>query len=289
MKVVAWQEDIDSVEEEIKRRTGSTEKLQFPEGFVEEIGKIEDPLDIYVRGELTEYTDYNEKVPEALFFGYPYIKKVTLPNAKVIDRRAFYDSRLENIYAPNLQRISEQGFAMNTPIKNVDFPNLEIIDNQSFTFSTIENVSFPKVTKIGDNCFAYCRALQTISLPSLEIAGDQAIQGCNLIKTIELPNLKEVKLGLFRICSSLEKVYIPKVTNIHSQAFQGCSSLKEIIITQAEIICELENTDAFKNTPITEGTGFIYVPDSLVEDYKQTTNWTVYATQIKPLSEYVEE
>ena len=33
---------------------------------------------------------------------------------------------------------------------------------------------------------------------------------------------------------------------------------------------------------------YIYVPDDLVENYKTATNWSVYASQIKPLSEYVE-
>jgi hypothetical protein len=103
MKVVAWQEDIDSVEEEIKRRTGGTEKLAFPEGFVEEIEKIQDDLELYLNGELKEYTNYDiEEIPERLFYHYPYIQNVNFPNVKVIGDSAFYSSSLETIYSPNL-------------------------------------------------------------------------------------------------------------------------------------------------------------------------------------------
>lgn len=45
----------------------------------------------------------------------------------------------------------------------------------------------------------------------------------------------------------------------------------------------------FTNTLIASGTGFIYVPDALVESYKTATNWSTYADQILPLSEYVEK
>lgn len=30
----------------------------------------------------------------------------------------------------------------------------------------------------------------------------------------------------------------------------------------------------------------VYVPDALVGDYKTTTNWTAYASVIKPISEW---
>ena len=53
-------------------------------------------------------------------------------------------------------------------------------------------------------------------------------------------------------------------------------------------MCVLTSKYALYNTPIAKGTGYIYVPDALVNDYKKATNWSVFANQIKPLSEYVE-
>ena len=45
----------------------------------------------------------------------------------------------------------------------------------------------------------------------------------------------------------------------------------------------------FYNTAIENGTGYIYVPDSLVDSYKTATNWSTYASQIKPISELPQE
>jgi hypothetical protein len=39
----------------------------------------------------------------------------------------------------------------------------------------------------------------------------------------------------------------------------------------------------------TKSTLTIYVPDESVEAYKGATNWSAYADQIKPISEYVEQ
>ena len=50
-------------------------------------------------------------------------------------------------------------------------------------------------------------------------------------------------------------------------------------------MCTLANTNAFTNTPIESGTGYIYVLDELVDSYKSATNWSTYAEQIKPISE----
>ncbi len=49
----------------------------------------------------------------------------------------------------------------------------------------------------------------------------------------------------------------------------------------------LSNSNAFANTPIAQGTGYIYVPDNLVASFKTATNWSTYASQIKGVSELV--
>ena len=43
----------------------------------------------------------------------------------------------------------------------------------------------------------------------------------------------------------------------------------------------LANTNAFQGTPIESGTGYIYVPDSMVSSAQSESNWSVFATQIK--------
>ena len=92
-------------------------------------------------------------------------------------------------------------------------------------------------------------------------------------------------LGTFYYCTGLEKVDFNILQSINQAAFYGCSSLKTVII-RSENICYLDTSDAFKETPIETGTGYIYVPSALVDNYKAATNWSTYANQIRAIEDY---
>lgn len=96
----------------------------------------------------------------------------------------------------------------------------------------------------------------------------------------------------FSDCVSLMNVNIPYLTNIGGRAFNNCYSLVKLFISQKDSICRLVSTDAFTNCYHILGTenfqynknglkdGYIYVPASLLSQYKVAQNWTTYATQI---------
>ena len=83
----------------------------------------------------------------------------------------------------------------------------------------------------------------------------------------------------FYKCNTLTNVSFPKATSIGSQAFDSCSVLTTLYIgTELNTVCTLSNINAFKDcTNLTN----IYVPESLVDDYKSATNWSSYASKIK--------
>lgn len=47
------------------------------------------------------------------------------------------------------------------------------------------------------------------------------------------------------------------------------------------------NSNDLTGTTIAKGTGYVYVPDDMVDTYKSATNWSAYADQIKGMSELV--
>ena len=55
-----------------------------------------------------------------------------------------------------------------------------------------------------------------------------------------------------------------------------------------DLVCNLKSTGALLNTPIAQGTGYIYVPKNLMEQYKVATNWTLYATQFRAIEDYLD-
>lgn len=69
--------------------------------------------------------------------------------------------------------------------------------------------------------------------------------------------------------------------------FDGCKNLTKLVLDFGAF--QSQSGDILIRTPIAEGNGYIYVPDDKVEEVKTIAPYSNYASQIKPLSEYVEE
>lgn len=143
--------------------------------------------------------------------------------------------------------------------------SLTVLRNNVFQdFAALKTVDFPNVKTVGQNAFRYCSALTEISLPAAEELGSQAFMYGGLVK------------GVF-----------PSLTKIGESVFQGVPTLSALVLS-GKTVCELNGTRAFYNSGIEKGTGYIYVPDDLVDSYKAANNWSTYAAQIRPLSELKE-
>lgn len=84
--------------------------------------------------------------------------------------------------------------------------------------------------------------------------------------------------------SSLTNVSFPSASSIGSYAFCKCSNLSTINLLSTSV-CTLINSNAFFATPIqyssyTGSYGSIFVPESLVSDYKVASGWSYYSDRI---------
>lgn len=149
--------------------------------------------------------------------------------------------------------VSEQGYIEN---------DVTSLRSYAFYGTDFKEVRLPNVVTIGSRCFYECRLLENIYMPNLT-----ACSGYD-----------------FRYCVKLQKVDLPKVEKIEAYSFAACTVLKALVL-RVDKVCSLATSTSLSNTPIESGTGFVYVPDSLVDDYKTATNWSAYADQIKPISE----
>lgn len=84
----------------------------------------------------------------------------------------------------------------------------------------------------------------------------------------------------------LECVTLNNATYIGYGAFTN-TGLKRLIIN-TNSVCQLNSTDTFNGTAIEGGTGYIFVPDNLVDSYKAATNWIALASQIRSLEDFPE-
>ena len=130
--------------------------------------------------------------------------------------------------------------------------------------------------------------IEELSDRALTSIGNYAFYNCTSLTNIDLPVCTSIGYSAFSDCTSLTNIDLPVCTSISSSAFNNCTSLTSIKLANTSKICTLSNSNAFKNTAIANKAGYIYVPDELVEQYKKATNWSVYASQIKPLSAYKE-
>lgn len=170
----------------------------------------------------------------------------------------------------------------------------------------LTNVNLPAVTKIGDMCFNGCSelisvnlplvnnkiymtfdgcsALTSISLPFAPSVGYLGFRGCSSLTTVNMPVATKIETWGFQYCSSLSILDMPAVNSIAGMALENCTSLDKLVLRN-NAVCSLDSS-AFNNTPIAAGSGYIFVPASLVGSYKTATNWSAYANQIRAIEDY---
>jgi len=151
-----------------------------------------------------------------------------------------------------------------------DFVNtVDSVGDEALTNSIIDR----SITEIRDNCVTRI--------------GDSAFYSCSALTTADFPAATIIENSAFRYCSKLTTANFPAATSIGDYAFQYCSKLNTLIL-RSGTMAKLYDTNAFSNTPISSGTGYIYVPAALVDSYKADSKWSTYADKIRAIEEYPE-
>ena len=185
------------------------------------------------------------------------------------------------------------GLIMRTITELVDEHITSIADYAFYGCAALETVICTNVTSIRSDSFTGCTSLETISLPEVRYL-DGTFRNCTALKNVDLPSLRDLrKQYAFEKCTSLGKIDLPMCTHIGVGtsyaccAFRACSSLS-VAILRSTTMCELDDTSVFSDTPISKGTGYIYVPKALIESYQAHEKWSTYASQFRAIEDYPE-
>lgn len=203
------------------------------------------------------------------------------------------------------------------------------IANYCFQNCTLlASVGIPSgVTSIGQYAFRGCSSLSAVDLPAnLTTIGQYAFYGCSALSQMVIPN-SVTSLGgyVFSGCSKLETVTLPSgITSIPQYCFQNCSSLVSVTVPDGitsvggnaftgvnmwklelpssvtslgsscfgTIVCVLlPSTSPVTNIQSNtfDGVKAIFVPGNLIDMYTVMTNWSNYASKLRPINTYKEK
>ena len=176
------------------------------------------------------------------------------------------------------------------------------------------------VTSIGTYAFLQCGSLAEVNIPdSLETIDEGVFDQCSSLAHIDIPNsVTSIGRFAFGFCSSLTEVIIPDgVTSIGECAFSHCDNLKYVKIGKGVTVMEdgaffndytnrkieieiaaethvtlLEGTiyyddhhepftsDAFGFSNSNPQDIIIRVPDTMLDDYRNSEDWSNYKDQL---------
>jgi hypothetical protein len=172
-------------------------------------------------------------------------------------------------------------------LKGIDFPNVATMGTYvCYQCTALEEVNLPNLTTIGNYSFYNCTSLLELDFPKVTSVGQNALRQCTSATSVNLPECVTLNSYAFQKCEALTKLDFPKVNWLGAQVFNGCSALTALIFRVNEV-CTMSNANnIFASTPIASGTGYVYVPATLVESYKSATNWSAYASQIRAIEDY---
>lgn len=200
-----------------------------------------------------------------------------------------------------------------------DFTNtIEVLGDDALIDSiidrTITEFKDDMVTTIGQYAFNNCANLETVYCPEVLTLEANAFSGCANLRDVRIDKVTKLNgYDVFSYCPKLPSVMIfPKVTTVTGyNVFRATETLKVLdfpvlesinrpcgmwflssgivafVIRNTKTVCTLSD-DIFSGCPNIKdgGTGYIYVPSVLVDDYKAATNWSKYANQIRAIEDW---
>ena len=211
---------------------------------------------------------------------------------------------LSTKYSPSFISFANfEGTDLTEELSNLDTSNIQSMyrmfyNCRKLTSLDISNFNTENIIEIA-NMFGYCQQLRTLNLGNINTKNVDSLQSlfyeCNSLENIDLSSFNTEKVisirTMFFRCSSLTKIDISSFSSASlidtTSAFNQCNKLTTLIINNPNLF-KMTNTSMLRNTPIEKGTGYVYVPDDMVETYKSATNWSTYANQIKGMSELPE-
>lgn len=202
------------------------------------------------------------------FYNCRTLSAVNIEGAGYIGKYAFYNcSSLSQVILHEALEISDYAFYGTALEFNDGDLTFEYLDN-------IGNCAFQDVACLSGELY----------LPACATIGSSAFNGCTRLTQVNLPATLEIGEDAFKTCTSVSSVVMNVVEEIGHSAFAMCTSLENLTIKSPSVCTALSGFLDY--TPFYSGTatGYIYVPENLLEDYQIAGEWISYAHYLSAIS-----
>ena len=247
---------------------------------------ITDSITPLLEGSIIEISSPAGKVVDYACYEQENLRSVSLPNAETIGKEAFRDyAALEAVNLPNVMQISNTAFCRCTALETFVAPNVSFIGDSALGAThALKEVDLPHLTSIGYSAFA-SSGIQDFAGPWLGEVSNRAFEEAASLETVSIPAAKLVGSYAFNNCTALKKVDIGKnIASLGMYSFKNCTALEALILRAVQVA--VLGTSALSVTGISKKTGYVYVPKTVVDDYKSNSKWATYAAQIRAIEDY---
>lgn len=230
-------------------------------------------------------------IPDYFLSGNINIRSIILPlQLESIGSDAFSQcSSLGNVVLPQtLTSIGSSAFNSCASITEMAIPGT-VNSVQSYAFSYCSNLKSltlsEGVASIENMAFGECTALENISFPStLRTIENEAFLN-TAIKSVALnEGLCVMGDGVFSQCVNLQRIELPNTLYRCNNIFWRCTNLTEIVCKAATP--PVTDLDDWSDLP---SNCTLYVPQILMNEYKQAKGWDDFGTNIQPIEGYEPE
>lgn len=165
--------DLTSVADVIKAKTGTTGKLEFPDGYISDVGtlvKAEDYLAAVLNKEVVEIVNTKAtSIPGDFQTNNQNLKRAILPAVTIANSSEFANCYyLEEVDFSSITSIGAQFITSNWKLTELYMPSLTTMTSWGYTFNVcqaLKKVVFPAFTgTITGSSFNSCKSLVTLVL-----------------------------------------------------------------------------------------------------------------------------
>ena len=240
-----------------------------------------------INGETHNLQDYNG------YYSGPFLTtSITSPYGasyvvSYIDSGAFAGTSIIGVET-NLVYVSHSAFANCSSLKYVSMPKVSVMRAEVFSSCTsLTYIELPNLWEMPLSVFNDCTNLRDASfakcirmVPTMFVA--DAFAHCSNLTNVYMPMCSNLGSYAFAWCG-LISIELPACRVIQEYAFQNCSKFRTLVLEGSSVVTLYDS--AFSGTRLKSSVGAIYVPSSLVSDYKVASRWSDYASHIYPITE----